>query len=330
MNFSEGNEVAVGCAAWLDRSLLKDGDFYPRKTMTSRDRLAWYARFFPFVEVNSSYYALPAPPTVSQWAEATPPGFLFGVKAWGPLTGHTVQALAVPPALRRYFLNVPRNARGEIEARHFPPSAREASFELLREAVSPLVRSGKLGYLLFQMAPWVSDTAEGRRALAALPRRFPSIPVAVEFRHPDWIPGRTEDTLKFLEDNGLSHVAVDAVWMPRVAAATGPVFVLRCHGRNEAGWRAQKEGRAPTVAEKYDYHYSDGEVDELVAAVRREAGPRRRAFLVFNNNNKDYPVRNALSARKKLGQPVPDLAAAQKAWRSDRSPRDPAAELFKW
>src|ERR1043166_8704419 len=78
----------VGCASWLDASLLAEGSFYPSPHMTAEERLRWYARFFEAVEVNATYYALPAYDTSRAWVERTPPGFQFAVKAYSLMTGH--------------------------------------------------------------------------------------------------------------------------------------------------------------------------------------------------------------------------------------------------
>src|SRR5581483_1059970 len=66
-------EYRVGCASWLDRSLIASGRFYPRARMSAEGRLRWYARFFDCVEVNATYYGLPSPRTAALWAARTPP-----------------------------------------------------------------------------------------------------------------------------------------------------------------------------------------------------------------------------------------------------------------
>jgi uncharacterized protein YecE (DUF72 family) len=73
-------EYRVGCASWLDSALLAEGTFYPAAIMTAEDRLR-YARFFDCVEVNATYYGLPAYHTSRAWVDRTPPGFQFSVKA---------------------------------------------------------------------------------------------------------------------------------------------------------------------------------------------------------------------------------------------------------
>lgn len=55
------------------------GKFYPNKT-ASKDYLAYYATQFNTVEVDSTFYRIPAAPTVTNWKQQTPEGFLFSLK----------------------------------------------------------------------------------------------------------------------------------------------------------------------------------------------------------------------------------------------------------
>jgi uncharacterized protein YecE (DUF72 family) len=93
--------------------------------------------------------------------------------------------------------------------------------------------------------------------------------------------------------------------MPHVTAVTAPAAVLRLHGRNAEGWLRQLRGEEPTVREKYDYLYSDAELAALVPEIGGLAEESEEVFVSFNNNNRDYPVRNALTMKRLLGQPVP-------------------------
>ncbi len=67
-------EFLVGTASWTDATLVKSDLFYPPGLKTAEDRLRFYAAQFPTVEVDSSYYALPAERNAMLWAERTPPG----------------------------------------------------------------------------------------------------------------------------------------------------------------------------------------------------------------------------------------------------------------
>src|SRR4051794_33550003 len=64
--------ILVGTSSWADPGFVED--WYPRG-LAARDRLAWYAQRFEYVEVNSSFYAIPAQKTVVRWAEVTPAEF---------------------------------------------------------------------------------------------------------------------------------------------------------------------------------------------------------------------------------------------------------------
>ena len=189
--------------------------------MSAEDRLRWYARFFDCVEVNSSYYALPSPRNAALWAERTPPGFLFHVKAYSLMTGHHPRLDTLPPEVRLMLPeDVPLRRRGELDRERVPPAALDRCFELFRAALEPLAAAGKLGYVLFQLAPWVRYEEATLAYLASLPARLPGFTLAVEVRNETWIPERTGELVAFLERHGLVLATVDAVWQPWVEAAT--------------------------------------------------------------------------------------------------------------
>lgn len=318
-------EYRVGTASWLDQSLLASGRFYPRGGMSAEARLRWYARFFDCVEVNASYYALPSPRSAALWAERTPPGFRFHVKAYSLMTGHHPRLETLPPELRLMLPeDVPVGRHGEVDRARLPSEALERCFALFRAALEPLAAAGKLGYVLFQLAPWVRYGDPALVYLASLPARLPGWTLAVEFRNETWIPARTDEVLAFLARHGLAFVAVDAAWQPWVDAATSPAWaVCRLHGRNRQAWLAQRAGAELTVAEKYDYRYGPAELEELAARVRRLGARARRVAVTFNNNHEDYPTQNALDLKRLLGLQAPDLEATRAAWRPAR--RAPAA-----
>jgi len=311
------SNIVVGICAWADPALIEDGSFYPRKSMTAEARLRFYADVFDVVEVNSSYYAIPDVRNVARWVERTPPGFVFHVKAFAPMTGHRARLEALPAEMRALLPAAPRvTPRGEVEAAILPPEAVDAAFVLFRAAVRPLAEAGKLGYVLFQFAPWVHYGTAQLDDLAGLRARLPGCALAVEFRHRSWFPEHAEETLRALREFGLAHVIVDAPAtanaVPRVVAVTAPTAVLRLHGRNAGGWLRQLRGEKPAVREKYDYLYSETELRALVPEVEALTDDAERVFISFNNNNRAYPVQNALMMRRLLGQPVRDAAPAQR------------------
>src|SRR5919106_4164692 len=134
--------ITVGTSSWADPGFVEE--WYPQG-MKAKDRLPWYAQHFETVELNSSFYALPEPPTVARWAEVTPDGFTFHVKLHQLLSRHSAKPQSLPPELR-----------GEIEvtARERVVLTPELEREMAKrtiESVEPLERAGKLGAFLLQL-----------------------------------------------------------------------------------------------------------------------------------------------------------------------------------
>ncbi|MER6633758.1 DUF72 domain-containing protein, partial [Streptomyces sp. NPDC000987] len=89
-------EILVGTCSWTDRTPAGSG-WYPAGRRDAEGRLRYYAERFPVVEVDSAYYALPTARNSRLWAERTPEGFVFDVKAFSLLTGHPTRDSAVGP-----------------------------------------------------------------------------------------------------------------------------------------------------------------------------------------------------------------------------------------
>jgi uncharacterized protein YecE (DUF72 family) len=279
--------------------------------MSAEARLRFYAGVFDTVEVNSSYYAIPAAANARRWAERTPGGFVFNIKAYAPMTGHHPKAESLPAELHRLLPPAPRRTpRGEIHRSVLTAEALAECFRLYSAAVAPLAEAGKLGYVLFQFAPWVRFGDRALAYVASLPGRLPGLTIAAEFRDRSWFPEHGAETLAALRAAGIVHVVVDGPEaggsVPRVPAVTAPTAVLRLHGQNVEGWLRQRRGEEPSVREKYDYLYTEAELQALVPEVQALEAESERVFISFNNNNRDYPVRNALTMRRLLGRPAPE------------------------
>src|SRR3981081_2838319 len=81
---AESGRILVATCNWADHK-----DFYP-PGLPPGQRLAHYARFFPLVEVDSTFYGIPKPEVARRWVDLTPSTFLFNVKRYRSLTlqGH--------------------------------------------------------------------------------------------------------------------------------------------------------------------------------------------------------------------------------------------------
>jgi uncharacterized protein YecE (DUF72 family) len=301
--------VRVGISSWADAALIEDGSFYPKKSMTAEARLRYYARFFDTVEVNSAYYAIPDVRHAERWVERTPPGFVFHVKAYSLLTGHHPRAESLPADVQALLPAHPaRTHRGEIDRSGIPAEAIDVATALFRASLRPLAEAGKLGYVLFQFAPWVRFGDAWLEYLAALPAKLPGFTVAIELRHRSWFPEHTGETLAALRSARLAHVVVDGPVaggsIPRVPAVTTDMAVMRLHGRNADGWARQVRGEEPAVREKYDYLYTEAELGEMRPEIEELTLDAGEVYVLFNNNNRAYPVQNALMLRRMLGERV--------------------------
>src|SRR6266513_2251194 len=200
-------EIRIGISSWADEALIEEGTFYPKRSMSAEARLRFYASVFDVVEVNSSYYAIPDVLNAVRWAERTPPGFVFHVKAYALMTGHNPRPQSLPAEIQRMLPSSPRTTRrGEIDAAALPAEAVDEAFRLFRAALRPLAEAGKLVYVLFQFAPWVHFDDARLEYLASLPARLPGWTLAVEFRHRSWLPDHVDETIRALTSAGLAHV----------------------------------------------------------------------------------------------------------------------------
>src|SRR6478736_857396 len=95
-----GSRVLVGTASWTDPTMTAAGVFYPAGADSAEERLAYYASSFPVVEVDATYYALPAERTAQLWADRTPPDFKFDIKAHALMTGQGTETKRLPKAIR--------------------------------------------------------------------------------------------------------------------------------------------------------------------------------------------------------------------------------------
>jgi len=286
--------VYLGTCSWTDPTLLEAGTFYPEREMTPADRLAHYARHFPIVEVDATYYAPPAERTAGAWVERTPPDFTFDVKAFRLLTQHPTP----PRALWKDLLaTLPEDLRAKrnLYARDLPREVMEEAFARFTAALLPLHSAGKLGMILFQLPPYSYPSRGAYGYLSWAAERLAEYRVAVEFRQRRWMDEEhRESTLAFLQEHHLAYVCVDEPQgfrssVPPVAAATAQVAEVRFHGRNADTWEAPGIG----AAERFRYDYPAAELQEWVPRIRSLAEQAPRVHVLMNNCYADYGVRSA-------------------------------------
>lgn len=285
-------QLLIGTSSWTDHE-----GFYP-PGIKPAERLRYYARYFPIVEVNSTYYRIPARRVVEGWVERTPPDFVFDVK---------------PP---RELTSTPQEPGGEAPT----PDADIAS--AFASAIAPLVEAGKLGAVTFQFPPSYRNTAEHREYIRLLPELLPGVPISVEFRRRDWLDEEhADETLALLRETGLSYTMVDEPQIgvgsvPPLYAVTNPrLAVIRFHGRNAETWY-RFTGK---TGERFNWEYKPEELEEWRPKIVRAAEEAQAVHVFFNTNYGNQGPRNAMLLMGILGIPHRPLPGEQPPSAGQRS-----------
>ena len=293
--------ILVGTASWTDKSLIQSGKFYPKEATSAEDRLRFYASQFPMVEVDSSYYAIPAPETALLWAERTPRDFTFNVKAFRALTGHQFQPHVLPKDLQKAI----GESKGNLYYKDLAREIQNEIWSLFFASIEPLRHYGKLGAIHFQFAPWVTSGGPPRKHVEHCVRMMEGRGLmAVEFRNASWWTSHVRDsTLAFERDHRLVNVIVDgpqgfASSVPAVWEVTCPeLAIVRLHGRNTATW--EKKG-LKSSSDRFNYDYPESELAELAQPIQAISRQAAATHVVLNNNYEDQGQRNAKTLMRLL------------------------------
>ncbi len=299
-----GGPIRVGTASWTDPTMTAPGVFYPAGADSAEERLIFYASRFPIVEVDATYYALPARRTAELWLERTPPDFTFDVKAHALMTGQPTEVKRLPKEIREE-LPPELHEKRRIYGKDLAPELYDAIWELFRDGIAPLHSAGKLGAVFLQFPRWVYPSNEAREAIADAKQRMGDVPIAVEFRHASWLNDKNaERTLRFLEEHDVPFVSVDAPpgtrsSLPPVAVVTSQqLAVVRFHGRRVETW----ERSGIPVVERFRYLYEPDELAEWVPKIREAAGRVRETHVLMNNCYANYGTTNAREIAQLLQQ----------------------------
>lgn len=286
-------EILTGTASWTDPTLLGSG-WYPDDAGTAEDRLKYYSSQFPLVEVDSTYYALPAERTAMLWADRTPDDFTFDFKAFRLFTGHPTPLKALPKAVRE-SLPAELKAKTNVYDKDMPATLVDEMWDMYRRALMPVHSAGKLGAVFLQYPHWFFYNRENLDRIARARECLPDYPIAVEFRQPSWLSEKNaEKTLEYLREHGIAYTSVDEpqgtkASIPPVAAATSDMAVVRFHGRRAETWDKPGVG----VEERFKYLYSEQELSEWLPKIEQLARDTKQVHVLMNNCYADYGVRNA-------------------------------------
>ncbi len=162
--------VPIGCSGWNYADWRER--VYPKGLGTNR-WLEYYATLFDTVEVNSTFYRLASVEATARWAQQTPPGFVFAVKASQYLT-HMKRLTDMERGVGRFY-----------------------------ERIQPLVVGGKLGPVVWQLPE--SFRRDDERLAGAL-EQLPEGLHCFEFRHESWF---VDDVYELLRRHGAALVIGD-------------------------------------------------------------------------------------------------------------------------
>jgi len=183
--------VRIGCSGWNYAHWREV--VYP-KGLPARRWLEHYAALFDTVEVNATFYRLPTVSAARAWVEQSPPGFVFAVKASRFLT-HLKRLSDMGEPVRRFW-----------------------------ERIDPLVRSKKLGPVLWQLP---ENFHRNDERLAYALENLPAGRHCFEFRHPSWF---TDDVYELLRRHGAALVIGDDPQRPfQTQELTADFTYLRFH-----------------------------------------------------------------------------------------------------
>jgi len=233
------------------------GPVYPEGTKKEQ-YLPLYAARFNTLELDYTYYQMPKAEHMRRMMEDGP-GLSFAVKAHQSLT-HKIDAAKWPEDAKTYI-----------------------------SALEPLEEEGRLEAVLLQFPYSFHYKDENRRYLDKILREFSCYKTAVDFRNVQWLNTRVIDGLK---ERGAALVSLDLPELeklpPKMDVVTAPFAYFRLHGRNKESWW----GSDSTA--RYDYLYSDAELEAQAARIKQIVVKADRIIIYFNNHSKGRAVKNAV------------------------------------
>ena len=228
------------------------GIFYP-PGLKKEEWLEFYAQYFDFCELNFSYYRMPQAQQLEKFLQFP---IKFSIKAHRSMTHERLETKVA----RQDFL----------------------------EAVQVLQQDDHLAAVLLQFPYSFGYTPEHRKYLLTLLEDLESVPLIIEFRHPQWVRDSVFQTLR---DHawGISMMDSPQVQggMPAFDSVTSNIAYLRFHGRNKDSW-----WQGDNVS-RYDYEYDIQELENWIPRISNMAKAASTTYISFNNHARGQAIKNA-------------------------------------
>jgi uncharacterized protein YecE (DUF72 family) len=280
--------ILIGCSGWsyddwIDR-------FYPASLGSKKSEwLGYYGKFFPTVEINSTFYRVPTDDIIKAWIEKGSKigKFEFSVKMPEAVT-HESMVVGTPDKV----------------------AAQASSFEQI--CIEPLFNAGLLGSVLLQLSPEFTFTHKG--SMQNLRAVFEMVEqerysYATEFRHSSWLNDvgmdLKADVLDLLREFKITNVIVDGPGFPITRSLTSNLAYVRFHGRNFDIWFKDEEkiDKDDRRINRYDFLYSDEQLAVWKPKLEELMQNADQVRVYFNNHGRAKAVKNALQIMTLLGIP---------------------------
>lgn len=254
-------EIRVGPAGWSYSDW--NGIVYPPHRPRGFHEANYLAQFFDTIEINTSFYQPLRPSLATQWLDrvAENPRFLFTAKLWQKFTHEGGTTLDDERLVR-------------------------SGFDVLRAA-------GRLGAVLLQFPFSYHRTPENLARLKQIFDAFRDYPLVVEVRHSSWTH---KQFYELLHERGVGFCNIDQPVIGRSVApteqATSAVGYIRLHGRRYDTWFTDDPATPPE--ERYNYLYSEKELEPWAERIRHVAEHTSTTFVVTNNHYQGKAIVNAL------------------------------------
>ena len=255
--------IRFGPAGWSYKDW--GGIVYPDPPPKGFDPLAYLARYFDTIEINSTFYRPARPDVPGRWVRRVGenPSFKFTTKLWQRFTHQRDDAWT----------------QDEVDA--------------VVASTDPLAEKGKLGAILVQF-PWsFKAREESLEWLSDVTSTFSAYPLVVEVRHASW---NSPEFHRWLNERNVGFVNIDQPLFSRSigpsAEASGRVGYVRLHGRKYEDWFREGAGRDA----RYDYLYSREELEPWVERIKQlaEGGQVEDVYVVTNNHYRGQAATNAI------------------------------------
>lgn len=277
--------IKIGTCAWTYDDWR--GVYYPEH-FPAGERLEFYAKYLPAVEVDSTFYHAPTEQAVAHWAAVTPPDFAFACKLPQEIT-HQQRLRDSTESLRGFLA-----------------------------ALAPLEK--KLWCVVVQLPPSFQPRRD-EAALRAFVQQLPAeVRFAIEFRHPDWHLPRIAH---LLEEHRVAWVWNDLTALDHQKEGafeflpdTTDFLYVRLMGDLEKKYGA--DGRKIHRYRELMWP-RDAALESWSVRLRQAADEHRRIFVAISNHFEGYAPQTAQRLGERLGfsLTLPDLAAMEEKTPAD-------------